>query len=345
MRYVADTVLAALKTAMIFLAFILVLLLFMSIILSAGKPKGELRLNEVLLNPAKAGWDDGFIEIVNMGRTPADMGGWTLASGSGSRRLSGTVLPGGYMTIYGQAARSEGDVSLYDGQGRLVDSYRYQPGEGASQARSPDGFGAFTPTNKPTPGEPNAISSETAIGVPYMPECMAAEYEAAAKALADQGYAGDSSGFCSDFRQRMFEEDPQVRRRIAEIGDADFRSAVAESVAERAVAAKREERAAYMNVSEGELVEAVAGLVRVEPSVMGFDGEMREMSLKFRNMLFDVAVNGSVGEKGDMAFQIGFYLKSRDYKQKKLILDAADIRARMGQKNMTLCGTGEYRIC
>lgn len=154
-------------------------LLFMLFLGSPGISAAQIRLNEILADPA-SDWDgdgqvdsrgDEWIEITNVGTTPLELSSYRLGDESGGYKwrygFSGTLYPGAVMVIYGSQAlawqggsgfpayglslNNAGDtVYLYRLSGAdtiAVDSYSYSSTEvqdDRSVGRNPDGTGSWS---------------------------------------------------------------------------------------------------------------------------------------------------------------------------------------------------------
>ena len=222
-----------------------------------------------------------------------------------------------------------------------MDTYAAQRTNGISVGRIPDGYGPWAQIDKPSPGEPNMHAKEEVdMHVPYMPMCMVEEFESSKNA---QGYSGGTDGFCEDFKAQMFEAKPEVRRRISEVRDPQFRTRIVDEVIDRKWAAAREERAAKLNVTDEDMRDGIKDLLGAETTDIG--GELREMNQKFKGMLYDIVASGSATEKDEMRGQIDSYLKTRDGTRKSITIDPDYTRAHMNDDNLTLCGTKEYTKC
>lgn len=131
-------------------------------------------LNEIRANEPGSSTSGEFIEVANTGSAAADIGGWTLSDGSGTRHVfpAGTTLgahsaivvfgsasgipggtPGAVASSTGSLSLANGgdSVRLRDGQGTMIDSVTYSSSlagaDGVSMNRSPDA----------TPGAPFAL--------------------------------------------------------------------------------------------------------------------------------------------------------------------------------------------
>jgi hypothetical protein len=310
----------ALKALLIVLAASALMLLILSSILpKMPKSPDSMRLNEVLLNPAEAGWDDGFVELYNAGEEAVNVDGWSVHTQSGSNRLFGEVKPGEYRVIYGDVASPTAeDVVVKDSAGRIVDSYNSADRPpGASVGRLPDGYGRWSGFVEPTPGAPNTAAEYAQPTLTTLPEvappaCMVKEFEDQSDNMRELGFSGGVGDFCKAFEQEMMDADPYVRRRIAEIEDPVVRADIAYCVAERRAARDREERIVNLIVSDLELLDSIRGLLGEELFSLGLDGELAAMNARFKRMMFDVLLNGTNAERRELRLQLRFYLESRD---------------------------------
>ncbi|WP_437725607.1 lamin tail domain-containing protein [Sorangium sp. So ce861] len=136
-------------------------------------------LNEILANEPASVTASEFVEIVNLGASAADLGGWTLSDAASVRHTfaAGTTLaPDAAIVVYGGATAvppgaswavaastgrleltNAGDtVTLKDGSGATVDAMTYDATfpstDGVSMNRDPDA----------TPGEPFALHTALA---------------------------------------------------------------------------------------------------------------------------------------------------------------------------------------
>jgi endonuclease/exonuclease/phosphatase family metal-dependent hydrolase len=134
-----------------------------------GGPASQVIINEILANEPGSSTAGEFIEIVNVGGTAANIGGWTLSDGSSVRHTfaTGTTLnPGKAIVIFGgssaipggltnAAPASTGGLSLNNGgdtvtlrnnSGATIQTFTYSSAlagtDGVSMNRSPDGAAA-----------------------------------------------------------------------------------------------------------------------------------------------------------------------------------------------------------
>lgn len=135
-------------------------------------------LNEVLPSPRNHDWDgdghatteDEWVEIINLGDDPVNLGGWMLddIADGGSRPYTfppgSSIAPGAYRLVF----RSESGVALnnQDDQARLLApngevidlvAWSANPGYDLSSGRYPDGNGPWQMGLPPSPGEPNRL--------------------------------------------------------------------------------------------------------------------------------------------------------------------------------------------
>jgi endonuclease/exonuclease/phosphatase family metal-dependent hydrolase len=139
--------------------------------LGSAPPQAHVLVNEILANEPGSSTDGEFVEIVNVGDSPADLSGATLSDNTSVRHVfaAGTTLaPGKAVVVFGAAtgipagvtavAASSGSLSLNntgdtvtlaDAAGGMLDSFAYTPAlagtDGVSMNRNPDAsaLGAF----------------------------------------------------------------------------------------------------------------------------------------------------------------------------------------------------------
>ncbi|MBU0761521.1 MAG: lamin tail domain-containing protein [Candidatus Altiarchaeota archaeon] len=142
------------------LAFITFLLLFIYINPGNTQPK----LNEILLNPREAGWEDQYVEIYNPGDQTVYLNGWTLESAKSVLPLFGEIKPKQYSVYFGEINAFDGKITLKNNLGYTVDSFSFDPKNmGFSAGRVPDGSGQWLWTTTPTPGSSNNVSEEAGV--------------------------------------------------------------------------------------------------------------------------------------------------------------------------------------
>jgi len=135
---------------------------------------GVVVLNEISSGGELADW----IELHNPGDEPVDVGGWRLTDedpthvtilAEGRKIEAGEHLlllrddPSGFTFGLGGSDA----VSLFDASGTLVDFVSWSSGEAPddmSYGRIPDGTGAFTTLESPTPGAKNAANPTSVCG-------------------------------------------------------------------------------------------------------------------------------------------------------------------------------------
>ncbi len=134
-------------------------------------PPVQVIINEILANEPGSDTAGEFIELVNVGGTAANIGGWTISDGTAVRHIfaSGTTLnPGKAVVIFADASAipaglsnavaassgglnlgNSGDtVTIRDSGGAARNSFSYTSGlagtDGVSMNRNPDGTGTGT---------------------------------------------------------------------------------------------------------------------------------------------------------------------------------------------------------
>jgi endonuclease/exonuclease/phosphatase family metal-dependent hydrolase len=135
-----------------------------------GTPATQMIINEIRANEPGSNTAGEFVELVNMGGTAANIGGWTISDGTAVRHTfaAGTTLnPGRAIVVFASAstipaglsnavAASSGGLSLNndsdtvalrDSGGVVKTSFTYTSAlagtDGVSMNRSPEGTGAF----------------------------------------------------------------------------------------------------------------------------------------------------------------------------------------------------------
>jgi hypothetical protein len=138
---------------------------------SGGTPPGQVIINEIRANEPGSNTAAEFVELVNVGGTAANIGGWTLSDGSAVRHTfaAGTMLnPGKSIVVFAGASAipaglsnavpassgqlnlgNGGDtVTVRDSGGTVRSSFTYTSGQagtdGVSINRNPDGSAAGT---------------------------------------------------------------------------------------------------------------------------------------------------------------------------------------------------------
>lgn len=135
---------------------------------------------EVVINElASTGFPSDFVELKNLGSTPANISGWTMTDGGGGVHTfpNGTTLPGGGLLLINGTSTpalafglGNGDsVALATSLGTAVDSYVYLAHVSSSSRCGTSGL-IFWPTNglngadAGTPGTENACVGPTVVG-------------------------------------------------------------------------------------------------------------------------------------------------------------------------------------
>lgn len=123
----------------------------------------DIRLNEIFPSPASGGKE--FIELVNFGKSPVDLTGFSLEDGAGHKLSLEPATPltaGGFYFFEGNLYLNntgEEKITLYDKDGKELDSTSYlDPKENRSWSRDNDGWKWSTTA---TPGTVNIITAET----------------------------------------------------------------------------------------------------------------------------------------------------------------------------------------
>lgn len=145
-------------------------------------------INEWLPDPEGKDADGEFVEIFNSDGAAVNLSGWSLKANSKTKfYLNGAVEPGGFLVFEKPALKislvnTDGQVSLYDQSGKLVDEAKFlglaQEGKSYSRtlqdfsAKNPGGqgasFGEFV-FSQPTPGEENEFEEQTALVSDVLP--------------------------------------------------------------------------------------------------------------------------------------------------------------------------------
>jgi endonuclease/exonuclease/phosphatase family metal-dependent hydrolase len=138
---------------------------------SGGTPMAQVIINEICANEPGSNTAGEFVEIVNIGGTAVNIGGWTVSDGTAVRHTfaAGTVLnPGRAVVVFASASAIPGGLSnavaatsgglnlsnsgdtvtMRDGGGAVRNSFAYTSGlagtDGVSMNRAPDGTAAGT---------------------------------------------------------------------------------------------------------------------------------------------------------------------------------------------------------
>jgi hypothetical protein len=140
-----------------------------------ARPAGNLALNEIFAGGDPAGaYPTDWAELVNNTGNPIDLSGFHLTDDEAAPTLgtflAGTTIPAnGHLEVdladlepFPFKLKAGGELLiLLDAQGQLVDRVDWSADQagsatlGVSFGRSPDGTGAFTTLNTPTPGAAN----------------------------------------------------------------------------------------------------------------------------------------------------------------------------------------------
>ncbi|MBD3280704.1 hypothetical protein GF389_04230 [Candidatus Dojkabacteria bacterium] len=118
-------------------------------------------INEILANPEGSDRGNEWLEIYNYSSELINLSEWVLKDTSSRQFVfeDVTVSPKEFIVIYPNFAlnQSNEEISLYDINGNLVDSFFYETSsEDLSWARVPDGIGDWLSDQFPTPGFSNA---------------------------------------------------------------------------------------------------------------------------------------------------------------------------------------------
>ncbi len=167
----------------------------LGVISSAAAGPTTLRISEIMSDPSQTGRDAAFewVELVNAGSDPIDLGGWQLGDGTSSQTLASLVVPAGsYIVLGGSSVDLPSDVlfavppggQIGNGLGNTGDLLRLTAPDGAvvDEVSYGDNVKVFDPappapgvnetiglrdpkadparqnwslTSRPTPGEPN----------------------------------------------------------------------------------------------------------------------------------------------------------------------------------------------
>lgn len=125
-------------------------------------------INEWLPNPTGKDLEGEWVEIFNGEPNAVNVSGWKLETKGGKRIvLSGEVNGQGYLVLKKPELKislhnQDGELSLYDAAGKLVDSRVFfgSAAEGKSFSRTDDGNYLFS---EPTPGAENKFLEQTAV--------------------------------------------------------------------------------------------------------------------------------------------------------------------------------------
>ncbi|MFM2475383.1 lamin tail domain-containing protein, partial [Burkholderia cenocepacia] len=127
----------------------------------------DIRINEVQSNSATGAPD--FVELLNAGTDPVDVGGWVLRDdqdANGDVIAAGTTIaPGAFLVIQPTFGLGANDSArLFDDALVAIDATSWTA-HAFTEGRLPDGTGSFVDT-EPTPGEPNVARAVTVEPVP-----------------------------------------------------------------------------------------------------------------------------------------------------------------------------------
>ncbi|MGM9913234.1 lamin tail domain-containing protein [Floccifex sp.] len=126
--------------------------------------------NGVVINEIESNGDaNDWVEVINTSNVPVDISGWYILDNEPDKHLSDTVpLPSGTILNPGQilvlnetvdfnfGLGKNDSVTLYDGNGNVMDSYAWNSHANGTFARIPDGTGAFVDTSA-TKGTNNQV--------------------------------------------------------------------------------------------------------------------------------------------------------------------------------------------
>lgn len=128
----------------------------------AGAAATDIRINELQSQDPAGGSD--WVELVNRGSTPFDVGGLVLKDSTEGNNLtlpSTTIAAGGF-TSFDVSGLGGGDtVRLTTGGGQVLDSFAYPDHAPYTWGRCPDGVGTFTVTLAATRDGANSCAPTT----------------------------------------------------------------------------------------------------------------------------------------------------------------------------------------
>lgn len=138
-----------------------------------GDAAGEIRISEILPNPAGSEAAGEFVEIQNIGASPVRLGNWSIRDTAGSAKTflipdSVQLQPGAFLLLPRSQTKislnNTGDgIELRSPAGLRIDLVEFgQLGENISLAR--DSAGIFRQTRLATPGTANAFDSKEIAG-------------------------------------------------------------------------------------------------------------------------------------------------------------------------------------
>jgi|GEM_PF-3996479 len=272
-------------TTLLLMAAVTIAILFGMVWLTSPV-QNNIVINEVLLNPTEAGWNDAFIELYNPGDQKADIAGWQIRSGKSRARLFGEVPPKGFRVIYGGIA-VEGDIGLFNSVGVEKDVYEVGQKGGFAAGRIPDGGDTFKWVTTPTPGAPNTIEQ------------------------AEKGEKPPQCNVGKDLCDAISEANPVAKNKIAQMKDKKAIERIGYVLAQRKISREREEKVRSITVSSTEVHDALTGLVGPSMMSAGLNDEIAKMNGKFRAMLVDILTNGTKAERAEIKIQFENYVRMR----------------------------------
>ncbi|GLX93050.1 lamin tail domain-containing protein [Herbidospora sp. NBRC 101105] len=129
-----------------------------------GTPSAFVKINEIESNGGTPG---DWVELVNVGPVPVNIGGWLVKDNDDTHVLTvpvgTTVAPGAFLALdtevaYGLGGADSVRVFLADGV-TLVDSHTWAAHAAVTYARCPDGTGVFTDSTAATKGAANTCGA------------------------------------------------------------------------------------------------------------------------------------------------------------------------------------------
>ena len=129
----------------------------------------EFHASTVVINEVESNGDTtDWAEIINTGKTPVDISGWYILDNDPVGHKadvtpvpSGTILEAGEVYVFDQnkdftfGLGKADNVTVYDKDGVVVDTYSWEAHANGVYARIPDGTGEFTDTDNSTKGKLN----------------------------------------------------------------------------------------------------------------------------------------------------------------------------------------------
>jgi len=121
---------------------------------------GDMRISEILPNPAGKDADHEWFELVNLGAEPINLFGWTVVVGDAAFEFeeNTVIAPGEFHAFSGLLSlrNSAAQFTLLDFDGAVIDSLTYPKlAEGVAFAKNPRG--EFAETELPTPNYSNVF--------------------------------------------------------------------------------------------------------------------------------------------------------------------------------------------